>query len=123
MRSRRLALYAGALVGAAGCGARPPAPPPVLRVAASANGSATRLTLLAAPRLRINARLAPALELPDGAALRFDGPRTADSAYFAAPPTAELPGSRAGGGAVHGRLRASVCRDDEQVCRSIALEL
>lgn len=119
MRRRRLALYAGILVGAAGCGAPPPAPPPALRVVASPTGFTTRLTLLAAPHLRINARLPPALEFPDGAALRFDGPRTADSAYFAAPPTAELPR----GVAVGGRLRASVCRDDEQVCRSIALDL
>ena len=118
MRRHRLALFA-VVVGAAGCGAQPPAPPPALRVAASPTGFTTRLTLLAAPHLRINARLAPALELRDGAALRFDGPRTADSAYFAAPPTAELPR----GVAVRGRLRASVCRDDEQVCRSIALDL
>ena len=119
MRRRRLALCAGALVGAVGCGARPPAPPPALRVVASPTGSTTRLTLFAAPHFRINARLAPALEFRDGAALRFDGPRTADSAYFAAPPTAELPR----GVAIRGRLRASVCRDDEQVCRSIALDL
>ncbi|MDQ3136766.1 MAG: hypothetical protein M3Q93_04170, partial [Gemmatimonadota bacterium] len=64
---------------------------------------------------------APALELSDGTVLRFDAARlTADSAYFTEPTTALLSGRRAD---VHGTLRASVCRDDEQVCRTVTLEL
>lgn len=127
MKGRLPGLCAWLLAGAAGCGveapapppAPPPAVPPAVRVIASANGPVTQLTLLAAPHLRVNARLAPALELRGGVTLRFDGPRTPDSAYFAAPPTADLPR----GAAPHGRLRASVCDADEQVCRSLVLDL
>lgn len=100
----------------------PPAGPPAsLSLATSREGADTRVTLVAAPHLKVNARLAPALELADGTVLRFDAARlTADSAYFAEPATALLSGRR---DAVHGTLRASVCRDDEQVCRSVTLEL
>jgi hypothetical protein len=119
VRKAHLAVRFGVLLAVVGCGRPAAAPPPPLRVVADTGGSTTHLTLWAAPHLRINARLAPALELPDGAVLRFGGPRTADSAYFAAPPTAELPR----GAALRGRLRASVCREDEEVCRSIILDL
>jgi hypothetical protein len=84
------------------------------------SGADTRLTLLAATGVDINARVAPALELPDGAVVRFDGPRTSDSSNFAEAPTARLTGRH---DRVHGRLRASVCAKAEQVCRSITLEL
>jgi len=81
----------------------------------------TRLTLLAAPGYRINARVKPALELPDGSVLRFDTPRvTSDSAYFAEPPAALLKGRP---GRVGGTLRASVCQPGQQVCRVLTLEL
>jgi len=92
-----------------------------LYLTAGAHGSDTRVTLHAAPHLKINARLAPALELAGGTVLRFgDAPLTADSAYFSQPPSALLTGRH---DEVHGTLRASVCRDDEQVCRSLTLEL
>ncbi|MGN6392304.1 MAG: hypothetical protein ACTHM9_08680 [Gemmatimonadales bacterium] len=84
-------------------------------------GADTRLTLEAAPHLKINARLAPSLELSNGTVLRFTvGRLTADSAYFAEPPSATLAGRHP---AVHGTLRASVCRDDEQVCRSVSARI
>jgi hypothetical protein len=61
------------------------------------------------------------LELADGSRLRFTAPGlTADSAYFAEPPSTVLAGHP---GLVHGTLRASVCRDDERVCRSVTVEL
>ena len=108
-----------ALALSAACGR--PAQPAALRLATSPAGPDTRLTLHAQPGIQINARLAPALELADGTVLRFAGTeRTADSAYFTAPPTARLAGRHA---RVHGTLRASVCRADEQVCRSITLPL
>jgi hypothetical protein len=92
-----------------------------LHVTTAPSGPDTRLTLHAAPHLKINARLAPALELDDGTLLRFrTGLRTADSAYYAEPPSAVLPGRHA---RVHGTLRASVCRDDEQVCRAVRVEI
>ncbi len=92
-----------------------------LEVKTAPAGADTRLTLLAAPGLRVNARLKPALELENGTVLRFDSPRlTPDSAYFAEPPTALLAGRRHD---LKGTLRASVCGIEEQVCRSISLRL
>ena len=105
---------------AAACG-RPPIEPGPLHVTTAPAGPNTRLTLHAAPHLKINARVAPALELGDGTLLRFrTGLRTADSAYYAEPPSAVLPGRHA---RVHGTLRASVCRDDEQVCRVVRVDI
>jgi len=65
-------------------------------------------------------RVAPALELPNGAVLRFDGARTADSSSFAEPPTALLAGRHK---RIHGHLRASVCAKAEKVCRAVMLDL
>jgi hypothetical protein len=105
---------------AVGCRASPRSDAPLYLLAA-AQGPDTRVTLYAAPHLKINARLAPALELAGGTVLRFgSAPLTADSAYFSQPPSALLAGRH---DEVHGTLRASVCRDDEQVCRSLTLEL
>ena len=98
-------------------GGRPDAP---FRVTTSAAGADTRLTLITAPGYKVNARLAPALELPDGTVLRFDAARTADWSYFAEPAHVLLAGRHA---QVHGTLRASVCRQDELVCRSLTLEI
>jgi hypothetical protein len=84
-------------------------------------GANTRLTLLAAPGLKLNARLKPALELTDGRVLRFDSPRlTADSAYFAEPPSAIAIGRRAHW---RGKLRASVCDAGETICRTVVQDL
>ncbi len=75
------------------------------------------LRLVAAPGVRINARLKPALELDDGTVVRFDSPRrTADSAYFAAAPTAATPRA-----ARRGTLRVSVCPSGEAICRSLEI--
>ncbi len=72
---------------------------------------------MAAPGAQINARLKPALELDDGTVVRFDSPRlTADSAYFAAAPTAAPPE-----GARRGTLRVSVCPSGEGICRSLEI--
>ena len=111
-----LALLALAL----GCGPSPDRQAP-LRVQREWSGETTTLVLVAAPGIRINARVKPALELPDGVVLRFDSPHlTADSAYFARPPTTTLSGS---GRRVAGTLRASVCSEHELVCRAVTLEL
>jgi len=92
-----------------------------LQVTTAPSGPDTRFTLHAAPHFKINARLVPVLELADGTLLRFRiGLRTADSAYYAEPPGAVLPGRHA---RVHGTLRASVCRDDERVCRAVRVEI
>jgi len=96
------------------------ATPAPLRVSYSPAGDSTRLTLIPSAGVRINARLKPALELPDGTVLRFDSPRlTSDSAYFAEPPSALVAGPRKD---VRGRLRASIC-GDEPACRGVALDL
>jgi hypothetical protein len=95
--------------------------PAELRVETSPVGADTKLTLVAGPGLKINARLKPALELPDGTVLRFDSTQlTSDSAYFTEPPSALLAGRLR---RLKGTLRASVCGIDEQVCRSITLEI
>jgi hypothetical protein len=76
------------------------------------------LRLVAAPGVRINALLKPALELDDGTVVRFDSPFvTPDSAYFKAAPTATPPASKDR----HGRLRLSICREDEQICRLVVM--
>ena len=75
------------------------------------------LRLVAAPGVRINARLKPALELDDGTIVRFDSPYlTSDSAYFAAAPTAAPPGA-----ARRGTLRVSVCPFGQGICRSLSM--
>jgi hypothetical protein len=105
---------------AVGCRVADDAPSP-LDLRQASKGQATTLTLVAAPGVRINARVKPALELRDGPVLRFDSPHlTADSAYFTESPTATLPGN---GRRVSGTLRASVCSERELVCRSVTLEL
>jgi hypothetical protein len=108
-------------LGLAAACSRPPTESGPLEVTTAPSGPDTRLTLHAGPHLKINARLAPALELEDGTVLRFRaGLRTADSAYYAEPPSAVLAGRHA---RVHGILRASVCRDDDQVCRAVRIEI
>jgi hypothetical protein len=85
------------------------------------DGPDTRVTLHAGPHLKLNARLAPALETTGGRVLRFTGGRlTPDSAYFAEPPSALLPGRHDD---VHGTLHVSMCQDDQLVCRSVTVEL
>ncbi len=104
-------------------GERAPAPgrdrPLVLRSRPA--GDSLRLTLVAAPGWKINARLKPVLEYRDGALLRFDAARlTPDSAYFAEPPVALVAEGRA---RARGTLRASVCAAGEAVCRLVMLEV
>jgi hypothetical protein len=109
-----LLLYAEACRGA-------PSGHPALRLETTPAGADTRLTLIAAPDLKVSARLKPALELADGTVLRFDAPAlTADSAYFAVPATALFLGRHAH---VRGTLRASVCGVTELVCHSVSLRL
>ncbi|MBA3343926.1 MAG: hypothetical protein H0T44_01290 [Gemmatimonadales bacterium] len=108
----------GLLIGlvALGCGPRV-APPPVSLVATSHGGRAT-LAAVPGPGVRINAQVAPALELNGGTVLRLtQGRMTSDSAYFAEPPWA----LRRQSGPVRGILRISYCRTDEALCRAVAL--
>ncbi|HYS20360.1 MAG TPA: hypothetical protein VEO73_04670 [Gemmatimonadales bacterium] len=88
-------------------------PPPLVALEAG-----PPLRLVAAPGVRINARLKPALELDDGTVLRFDSPHvTADSAYFAAAPTVAAPLSSSR----HGTLRLSVCTSGQKICRLVEM--
>lgn len=108
----------GALLAACGPPVRPAIP---FRVEQTAVGSVTRLTLIASPGFKVNARLPPALELPDGHVVHFAGAElTVDSAYYAIPPTAIIAGA---GAPVRGTLRASVCAVDERYCRSVVIRL
>jgi len=113
--------WVAATVVFAGSCATPPKPAGVLRLQTTLVGPNTRLTLLAAAGVKVNARLKPALELSDGRVLRFDSPRlTPDSAYFAESPSALAPGRHT---QVHGTLRASVCDEGAAVCRTVVLGL
>lgn len=73
---------------------------------------APALAIFHAPDIRINAQVAPSLELEGGTVVRFDrGSWTADSAYFAEPPwtpQGTLEGT--------GMLRVSFCRSTESWC-------
>ncbi len=92
---------------------------PAIQLRAEPGADGTRLTLVAEPGARINARLKPALELADGTVLRFDSPHlTPDSAYFADAPTARAP---TGATLKRAILRASVCPAGAQVCRTVTL--
>jgi hypothetical protein len=118
----RWLVLAALAVGLAGIACRPGTESaPALRVVSEHSAGTTTLALVASPGIRINARVKPALELPDGTVLRFDSPfQTPDSSYYTRPPTASLPGE---GRRAEGTLRASVCEADELVCRSIVLRL
>jgi hypothetical protein len=107
------------LVWLAGChGTRPPHP---IYLETTPVGSNTRLTLVTAPGLKLNARLKPALELPNGTVLRFDSPHlTPDSAYFTHPPSAIAVGHQT---RWRGKLRASICDERGKICRSVVLDL
>jgi len=72
----------------------------------------TTLRLLPAAGVRINARLRPVLEQPDGSVLAFSG-AAPDSDYFDTPPILALTGPAVG--VVH----ASICLPGERVCRRV----
>lgn len=92
---------------------------PAVRLRAESVAGGVRLTLVAVPGVRINARAKPALELADGTVLRFDSPHlTPDSAYFAdAPQVLAPPGTRL----EHATLRASICPAGEKYCRTLTI--
>ncbi len=93
----------------------------LVRLVVQAGAAETRLTLVATPGARINARLKPALEFEDGTVLRFDSPHlTPDSSYFSDAPIATVAG---GFRRIHGTLRASVCPEGEKVCRTVEQEI
>ncbi len=117
----RVTPWLAAALYLAACASPPKPAGAPLHLEASPTGADTQLTLLSAPGLKINARLKPALELPDGRVLRFDSPRlTPDSAYFAEPPSALASGHHT---RMHGTLRASVCDENATVCRTVVLDL
>lgn len=118
----RRTLVAALAAGALALGCRSDLPPSdALRLDTAPAGGDTRLTLIAPPGFKLNARVKPALELSEGTVLRFDSPYlTPDSAYFTRPPTALLAGSAR---RVRGTLRASICQPDELVCRSVTQEI
>lgn len=98
-----------------GCRERPT---DLIRVEAQPAGDATRLSLLPAPGVRINAVFKPVLELRDGTVHRFDSPHvTPDSAYFTALPELTILGRP------RGLVTASVCPEGLALCRVVQLEL
>jgi len=70
--------------------------------------------------VRLSARAAPVLELPDGHIVRLGhGAITADSAYFISAPWGPRPSGIAG----VGTLRVAYCRADERFCRTATLHV
>lgn len=68
--------------------------------------------------VRLNARVPPALELPDGRILRLtNGAITPDSAYYTEAPWTRRPASLPS----TATLRVSYCRTDEALCRTVTL--
>jgi hypothetical protein len=115
-------LALGLFAACAGEGVRSPDADRLLALRAAPAGDSLRLSLIATPGWKINARVKPVLEFGDGARLGFDAPRlTSDSAYFAEPPVATVPAR--GGRRIQGTLRASVCAAGEAVCRVVAIEV
>jgi len=95
------------------------AAPVPFRVDRVSGPAGLELRLVASPGAHINARLRPALELPDGSVLRFQGAGvTSDSAYFTVAPAATVPL-----GVRRALVRASVCPAGRQICRSYAVPL
>lgn len=79
-----------------------------------------QLILVPATEARINARLRPTLERPDGRVLYFEAPQvTPDSAYYAAEPVLDLPDP----GPPRGLIRVGVCPVGERVCQVVRLTL
>ncbi len=106
-------------LAALGCNEPAPEPPPPLTLETASVDGTTHLKLVAAPGVRINARLKPALELADGRVIRFDSPSLSpDSSYFETPPTAELSDLAAD---IGGILRASICDEAADFCRTVEI--
>jgi thiol-disulfide isomerase/thioredoxin len=84
-------------------------------------GANVVIRAVAAPGTRINARLAPQLELASGRSERLrNAAITADSAYFTAPPELTLPRETPLTGAL---VRVSVCDSGAAVCRVVVVPL
>lgn len=95
-------------------------PRAIVHLESVAEGSGQRLSVVADPDFKINARLPPALDLPDSTILRFRSDSVdADSAYFTAPPTAFFNG----GTPPHGKLHVGICRKNQTVCNVVTLRI
>lgn len=91
---------------------------PVVAAPVTLSVQGDKLTLRPAAGGRINARLAPTIELASGERIVFDqGALDSDSAYFAEPPTASF----RSGTALLGILRVGVCPAGLAVCQSFEL--
>jgi hypothetical protein len=88
-----------------------------LRVERTPLAAGVRLRLVPSHGVRINARLSPVLELPDGELIRFAATeRTSDSAYYLTPPEAIAPAPAIG------IIRASICPAGEGLCRVVVVK-
>ncbi len=106
-------------LAALGCHEPAPEPPPPLMLETTSVDGRTQLKLVAAPGVRINARLTPALELADGRVIRFESPSLSpDSSYFETPPTAELSDLAVD---IRGTLRASICDEAADFCQTVEI--
>ena len=93
---------------------------PLVSIEVSRTASGHHLTLVPAQGARINAKVRPAFERPDGRVLFFDATGTsADSTYYTADPFLDLPDPEA----PRGLVRVGVCPAGERVCRVLTLKL
>ena len=103
------------LLALTACAWSPAAP---VSLQARSRGGQAILVLVPAHDLRINARVAPAIELASGGIVRLARGRVSmDSSYFLEPPWQVRPPRIP----IRGTLRVSFCRPDEAVCRSAQL--
>lgn len=100
-----------------GAPVRAVAPPPV-RLEVTGEGAARVLRLVPGDGVKLNARLAPALEASGGRIVRFTmGARDAAGDYFTEPATARWRWTDRPAGL----LRAGVCYKGEKVCRVVTM--
>lgn len=124
MTPRRLcAALACGIALVSGCGTqgrRHGAPSQFVSLAVSGHAGQRIAHLNAAPGVRINARLRPALEFRDGTVITFQGEESAtDRGYFDGSPRAAIGTTRA----LTATLRASVCPAAQRVCLSVVSDV
>lgn len=106
-----------AALGALALAACAPDAPTYARLLGRVEGDSVRIVLLAQPGVRVSALQPPRLESSRFPGLVFAGALDpSDSTYFTGPLEASAPGAA---GRIRGELVASVCVNDERVCRVV----
>ncbi|MGE5926731.1 MAG: hypothetical protein ACM357_05210 [Gemmatimonadota bacterium] len=92
-----------------------------LTVERIAEGTGTRLQVVAPEGVKLSAAVQPVLELDDGRTVRFESEAVStDSLYFTAPPTGWI---EARPDEVRGVLNAGICDEETSTCRRVTVEI